>query len=348
MKKIRESNFELLRILSMFLIVMNHFIGVWPNWHFSNQHFGNEIVVQIFSSGGKIGVNLFVLITGYFLFSKKININSGVTVWLKNITYSWLTLVIILFLRPVGLIELTRRIFPTVTSFMWFSTAYLVLFLLVPIINKIIHVLSKTMRIYLLAVLFVALSILPTVGVDFAYSNVSWLIFVYLTGAEIALSGNQRKKISNIWLIIVGIILFSIGILSILCFRYFHFLPGRENYLMWFGNSTISYLISIVIFLFFKNLRFKNVTINKLASYMFDVYLIQALIWEIFIHFNKIQTFESGMLFWIYIIVGPIIIFLICILAVLLIDFVTQKPMKKIGLFVGNQLQSLINRFITK
>ena len=117
---------------------------------------------------------------------------------------------------------------------------------------------------------------------------------------------------------------------------------------MWFGNSTISYLISIVIFLFFKNLRFKNVTINKLASYMFDVYLIQALIWEIFIHFNKIQTFESGMLFWIYIIVGPIIIFLICILAVLLIDFVTQKPMKKIGLFVGNQLQSLINRFITK
>lgn len=56
----RDSRFELLRIISMFLIIIYHY-GLYGNWN------NSSLKTQIFSPWGQIGVSLFVLISGYFL-----------------------------------------------------------------------------------------------------------------------------------------------------------------------------------------------------------------------------------------------------------------------------------------
>ena len=68
----RQSNLELSRILAMYLIVMHHFSvhGGVPIWSGSAPLSFNFYLDQLLSTGGKIGVNLFVLITGYFLAKK--------------------------------------------------------------------------------------------------------------------------------------------------------------------------------------------------------------------------------------------------------------------------------------
>lgn len=66
----RISKFEFLRIFAMYLIVLHYSIVHGALSISSAQlrlHPINSVLLSILESGGKIGVFLFVLITGYFM-----------------------------------------------------------------------------------------------------------------------------------------------------------------------------------------------------------------------------------------------------------------------------------------
>ena len=69
MKKTMErlSNFEILRIISMLLIICHHFALYSGCRYPSSTITMNSVFIQFLSYGGQLGVNLFVLISGYFL-----------------------------------------------------------------------------------------------------------------------------------------------------------------------------------------------------------------------------------------------------------------------------------------
>lgn len=79
-KKVRQSNFEILRILSMLMIIGHHlaFHGIQHGLVDRNAYEAynagslvNKIVVAFLNTGGQIGVALFFMITGYFHIRKK-------------------------------------------------------------------------------------------------------------------------------------------------------------------------------------------------------------------------------------------------------------------------------------
>ena len=93
MKK-RESNIELLRILSMFMIIAHHF-SVHGNFILEKIPLLNKIWLQLLSSGGKIGVNIFIIISGFFLInSKKVNMNKIIKLLAQLLFYSILIFII--------------------------------------------------------------------------------------------------------------------------------------------------------------------------------------------------------------------------------------------------------------
>ena len=70
-KKERNSNFELLRIIAMLMIVFHHFsVHGGFNYELTDISF-NRLWLYFISMGGKIGVDIFVLISGYFLITNK-------------------------------------------------------------------------------------------------------------------------------------------------------------------------------------------------------------------------------------------------------------------------------------
>lgn len=70
MEKIkRKSNIELLRIVSMFLIVSFHY--VYKSGYVFDKLNYNSFIVKTFYFFGELGVNLFLLITGYFMVNGK-------------------------------------------------------------------------------------------------------------------------------------------------------------------------------------------------------------------------------------------------------------------------------------
>jgi|688.fasta_scaffold20147_5 peptidoglycan/LPS O-acetylase OafA/YrhL len=65
MMKKRNPSLELLRIVSMILIVAHHYV-VHGGVYTSTNNLMNELIVQFLLYGGKLGVMIFIMITGYF------------------------------------------------------------------------------------------------------------------------------------------------------------------------------------------------------------------------------------------------------------------------------------------
>ena len=82
--KIKESNLELLRIVNMLLIIAHH-LAVHTSFTFENVHI--KYIVYFLSLGGKIGVNSFILLTGYLLIDKKINLKNLYRIWIDVLFY---------------------------------------------------------------------------------------------------------------------------------------------------------------------------------------------------------------------------------------------------------------------
>lgn len=88
----RNANIELLRIVSMVLIVLFHFSvhGTWPE----GGPLASDTAVEMLSFGGKLGVNCFVLITGYFMVHGHLKVQSLLRVMLQTWFYSFAILAI--------------------------------------------------------------------------------------------------------------------------------------------------------------------------------------------------------------------------------------------------------------
>ena len=81
-KKIRQSNFELMRIISMFFIVIWHIIvhGGLLNNTIGVNHFLIQLILCIIV----VHVNSFILISGFFQYSKNFSLKKFLSVF-----FSW-------------------------------------------------------------------------------------------------------------------------------------------------------------------------------------------------------------------------------------------------------------------
>ena len=188
LQKERNSSFELLRIISMFLIVMHHY-SMHGGFDFMIPFSMKLYFVQCLDMGGKLGVNLFVLISGYFLCKSDFKWKRIIKLEVEVIFYSILIGVIFHFLMPEreSIKDLIKELTPLRTGSYWFYNTYFVMVLFAPFINKFLISLEKTdlkKFLFLMSVLWVLIPVLPKVGA-LQMSNLGWFIFLYLCSAYI-------------------------------------------------------------------------------------------------------------------------------------------------------------------
>ena len=182
----RQSNFELMRIAAMIMIVAHHF-SVHGGFDFNQASVTfNQVWIQFLRFGGKIGVDIFVLLSGYFLVTaKKLNIKKIIRFWGQVFFYSVIFFIVFLliFRNNLTTMELIKN---TIKDFMpitfrgaWFASTYFVLYLLSPYINRLIYSLDKRALEKLLLLMTVLWCILPTITTEQYQSN-TFIIFVYL------------------------------------------------------------------------------------------------------------------------------------------------------------------------
>lgn len=291
--KVRDSNYELLRTISMFLIVLYHTIlhgRVLENTTGVLNFVFNLILIICV-----VHVNCFILIMGYYQSKSKFKIKKIISFIFQVFFYN---LVINSVLKITHLVEYTNidflnQISPFNLSSYWFIQCYIVTYLLSPFINKFIEKTDKTTLKKLIGVLIGCICIFPYFTFSKFYSStgfgVEQFILMYFIGAYVRkynlidktfemINIVQRRCIYIIIFMICIIFNFSLYILGLymqnLDSNILRFVAENINWFIRFYNNPIIVIQSVAVFLLFGTFQFKNKFINNVSALSLGVYFI--------------------------------------------------------------------------
>lgn len=276
----RQSNIELLRIIAMIMIVAHHF-AVHGGFEFSSSITLNRVWIRFIQMGGKIGVNIFVLISGYFLITAVgIKTSKVLKLWLQIFTYSILIFIIFaaLGIQPFGMKELIKSIFPITFSQWWFANTYFVFYLLTPYLNKLLNSLDKKNYQRMLILLTLCWCIIPTfLTRKFESNSLTWFVYLYSLAGYIRLYVNKIKI--KAWKYILAA--FTVMMLTYLSAVVFDILGTRfsffENHVTYFYDMQRLPVVFISICMFIGFIKIDigyKKFINVISLATFGVYLI--------------------------------------------------------------------------
>ncbi len=155
---------ELLRILAMLGIILFHFSdhGMVKFHELAGAPLtANWLFLGLFAQLGGIGNCVFVLITGSLLWNRPFNVARLLRLWWQVFFFTALSAALYHGISgtPVSVGVLLTVLFPISNNAYWFISTYTMLMLVVPFINALLRILSRAEHLFLVSVMFVALSV---------------------------------------------------------------------------------------------------------------------------------------------------------------------------------------------
>lgn len=286
-KPIRNTSFEILRIIAMFLIIGHNFAFhggflfdvleqtpiMLTNWTWYN------LLVQ----SGEACVNLFILISAFFLI-----MDTGFKTkrWLYVVIQTLVFSIVLGFTfmavnhEEITLTNVIQTLFPIGSASWWFITIYLLLYLIHPLLNYCIKAMNRKLHFLFIIIFLLIWSLLPTLlNIGYGFSYLGWFITLYFIASYVRLYDIKFKF--KPW---VGILIACVMFIGVLLIRYFLIIeldPHNEFYYLiyiWAGlgmiENFIQVLCSITIFICFKEIKVKpNKVVNYIASFTLAIYL---------------------------------------------------------------------------
>lgn len=307
----RNYSLDFLRIVAIVMIIIFHLC--YKGIKFDELSTFNKFFVAFFWHFGEIGVNIFMLITGFFLYKSEKNQKTKVIRLIYDIWFFFLLNIILLVIFKGKYIISYHTFFPVSLGIFWYITTYMVILILAPYLNKFIKNLSQIEHRKLLIFLLAIFSIIPTIcgpavgstenGV--VYSRFAWLIFIYFLGAYISKYqevDNLMKKNREFFVKLnIFAIILLISFIFISKYILSQMAPLVKMHYMWPPNSIVVFLMSFSIFMVFvkTNISQKNTTIELLesiSSHTLGIYLLHdspfnyMILSNVIIWFNQYQA----------------------------------------------------------
>lgn len=327
----RKNNLDLLRIISMMMVVCGHFFthGAFAesvlavgsaNWYLANW----------MSALCKVSVDCFVLLSGYFQCTSVFKLKRVFSVWIQVVFWS------------LGLYTLTAvmggtfSVSDALKSGMvitrkqyWFVTAYLLMYAVSPFLNCAIRAMNRKTHLLCCWVLLGIFSVAHNLvyvsdfgGVNGGASLI-WFCVLYVVAAYIRLYVPVERKNRGKAFTVYGICASMIAVERFAAYKIMPLLFGEVmlESLFYSNNSIMTAAASIALLLAFRTVDVKNATVARVISFFaplaFGVYLIhdhpavRPLLWELL---NPAGYAQSP---WMvpYALVCTIGIFLVCSLA---------------------------------
>ncbi|MBO4864482.1 MAG: acyltransferase family protein [Eubacterium sp.] len=298
----RSSNFELLRIIAMILIMISHIfqhsinVQIYeqfysPGEFFDNFEFYDRLVLTYFArTFGPTGCIIFILISGYFLINKEhIDVVKQIKKLLTQLLFAALVLLLMsMVFFKMGLISTGMVIFDSFNDEWWFIGLYILIIVSAElIINRRISKLTQNQYIMCLVILFALISTELSRGIITKLASGLELltagIFVYLLGGYIRIY-NPLKNL-RVYVIIL-LLVFSFVIMAV---SYYNFsnnsidqaiIDNNEYYVpteySYYGLYTLPcLLIGVSLFELFRRIKMPTIgIINYIAGSTFMMYLI--------------------------------------------------------------------------
>ena len=284
----RDSGLELLRIVAMLLIVCHHFSvhSAMPlGGNYTGSHPFNVLWAQWLAFGGKLGVDIFVMISGYFLIAKCAHLKSLLRLILTTAFYGGV-IYCIYALYPIiggGINDISFKFDMFVSSMKpdsyWFIACYISLFVLSPFLSIAFNALSKKQHLAF-CVLAIAAVILfsDCFGGRSQYFSGSLVIFIacFCFAAYIRLHMAKEEQNTRLVLLVLALAAVFMALWPLICKALGQ--PGT-----WFRFAHMQaipvLLLSACLLMLFRKLRLPDIpwlhsVINSVAATTLGIYLI--------------------------------------------------------------------------
>lgn len=269
-------NLDLLRIVSMFMIVLTHILG---KGGLRDAVDGREdayfFIVWFMQIFAYVAVNCYGLISGYIGLGSESKLSKIALLWLQVLFYTLvITACFALFGYQLDGNDWLGAFFPVVTSQYWYVTAYFGLLVFKPLLDKGLRFISDKQLGQLVVGIFLVFSLVPALFnnkvLEYSLSKgfgMTWLIILYILGAYLRRLNLEKIKTS----FLLALYLFS----SLITFLGMN---GIGEIWFWYPSPSLV-LASLAIFILFAKWKISGqgrlgALIAFLAPASFGVYLI--------------------------------------------------------------------------
>lgn len=263
MDKIRESNFELLRVVSMFFIVLYHIL------FFVICKIDDSSLYKAMWLPLHVAVICFVLISGYFHIKPSV----------KGMAKLFFPLLV--FYLPLTIFEMIqygnggiRNFFFFSKTPYWFVRTYFYLYLIAPVLNSYLS--SNKRKVWLLFILGFMSVYMGWLMHDKSMVNGKNLVlfmFLYVLGDCLRAFKDKTDQISTRYF---ALLYFTLNFFLVLLFYVFS--DSSLGHVIWNLSypycSPILIINAVLLFLIISRLHFKSRAINWLAGSVFAVYIL--------------------------------------------------------------------------
>lgn len=277
----RNSNIELYRIIVMLSIVAHHYVvnsGIEDVMELAPTS-GRSIYYYLFGAWGKVGINCFVLITGYFMCKSHITAEKFLKLLLEVMFYKILIhgIFMIAGAEEICLKNIFFMFMPVTSVKTDFVSCFLLFFLCIPFLNIMVRNMTQRQHQLLLALLLGIFTILGTMlGGRFKTNYVTWFCVLYFISSYIRLY-NPLPKLRWGYVMGGGLLTSVLSIVVILCANAY---IGKTLPPYYFVNDSykiLAVVLSVSMFMWFKDMKVpQSRIINRIAQSCFGVLLIHA------------------------------------------------------------------------
>lgn len=236
----------------------------------------NTLYLRLFGMWGKVGINCFLMITGYFMCKSSITIRKWIKLLLEVCFYN---VVIYSFFLATGhetitLNSLINVLMPIVKLKRSFVDCFLIFYLTIPFWNILVHNMTKRQHQLLLLLLLTCYTILGSIPIfEIEFNYVTWFGVIYLIASYIRLHPSIILEQTKLW----GWITLLLVLLSMASVTYIHWKTFAGHYFVSDSNKILAVLVAVSSFLWFKNLRIpQSKIINAMGASTFGVLLIHS------------------------------------------------------------------------
>lgn len=281
------ANVELLRILSMLMIILSHSMSKSNAlWEMGTDQ-GVYYAAWFLNGLCMASVNCYVIISGFFLSESKFRLERLVKIYFQVLFYSVTLAVVAKYVLHLDLTSGWLAVFlPITRREYWFATSYLGLYCLMPFLNILISAMSQKQFRSLLGVGMLLFSAVPT----FLYADnwleeggaygIVWFMLMYLIGAYVRKYYREANR--KVW------IYYAVSALVIPVSKFVVLFVGSMQHvvamdkilkvseILYTLNSLPTLIASVMLFVCFVNMNFERGSrwISLIGGATFGVYLI--------------------------------------------------------------------------
>ncbi len=290
-EKKRMANLELLRCVAMMMVVVLHYLGKGDLLaDLTGESLGvPELAAWLLECFCIVAVNVYMFLSGYFLSRSSFRLSRLIQLWLQIWVYSVVfglagALSGVMTGTDFDTHYLLTLVFPVSMGHYWFMTAYVFLYLLLPLAGMAAEKLTKQQLQVTLGVLLFVFCILKSIlpirlEMDEQGYDCLWYLCVFLTAAYVRRFGVPilKKRAGCIALYVGGCLAIFAGTLAL---RQVYLYTGSlERMLKMFleYNHVLPFLAAVGLFGIFNRIQIRGKAadvINRVAPYTLGVYLL--------------------------------------------------------------------------